>query len=164
MSSDDRRLYNPSRDVAHNFQAVLHLVADRLEDRSWPELAELLDREGVTLDDLGEACGSYCLYVASAAQTPEVSMPDALRASGFFQCKPAAQVAVMAALGTCFSGIQHAGIREATIGGEGPLYTVNDLLGHAERFRAQLGQSRWRRRWERFKSRCLAGVAAVRGK
>jgi hypothetical protein len=47
MSSEDRRLYNPSRDVAHNFQQVMELVAARLEDQSWPELEEILRREKV---------------------------------------------------------------------------------------------------------------------
>ncbi len=162
MSADDRRLYNPSRDVAHNFQEVMNLVAGRLEDHVWPELDAVLQREGITLDDLGEACGAYCTYLASAVHDPNLPMSESLRASGFLKCKPAAQVAVMAMIGTCYAGIQHAGIREASVGGEGPLYTVGDLLVHAERFRAQVGQSRWRRQWERFKARCRAGFDALR--
>jgi len=77
-------------------------------------------------------------------------------------CKPAAQIAVMAMLGTCYAGIQYAGIREASVGGEGPMYTVAELIVHAEKFRAQVGQSRWRRRWERLKARVRAGLEALR--
>ena len=40
MTANDQRLYNPSRDVAHNFQQVMEMVAGRLEDYSWTELAE----------------------------------------------------------------------------------------------------------------------------
>jgi len=162
MTADDRRLYNPARDVAHNFQEVMNLVAGRLEDYAWPELNEVLAREGITIDDLGEACGAYCRYLASAAQEPNVSMAEGLARSGFTQCEPAAQVAVMAMLGTCYSGIQHAGIREASVGGEGPMYTVADLIVHAERFQAHIGQSRWRRRWERLKGKIKAGIKALR--
>lgn len=162
MTADDRRLYNPARDVAHNFQEVMNLVAGRLEDYAWPELNEVLSREGITIDDLGEACGAYCQYLASAAQEPNVSMTESLTRSGFTKCKPAAQVAVMAMLGTCYAGIQHAGIREASVGGEGPMYTVADLIIYAEKFRAQLGQSRWRRRWERLKAKIKAGLEALK--
>lgn len=162
MTADDRRLYNPARDVAHNFQEVMNLVASRLEDFAWPELNAVLEREGITLDDLGEACGTYCRYLASAAQEPNVSMAESLARSGFMGCKPAAQVAVMAMLGTCYAGIQHAGIREASVGGEGPLYTLADLIVHAEKFRAQLGQSWWRRRWERLTTKVKAGLEALR--
>lgn len=162
MSADDRRLYNPARDVAHNFQEVMNLVAGRLEDHAWPELDGLLTRENINLDDLGEACGAYCRYLASAIHEPTLPMGEALIKSGFLACKPAAQVAVMAMIGTCYAGIQHAGIREASVGGEGPLYTVENLLVHAERFRAQLGRSYWQRRWDRLKARFRAGWEALR--
>lgn len=153
MTPGDNRLYNPSRDVAHNFQQVMTLVADRLEDATWPELQEVLAREGATLDDLGEACGAYCTYLAESAQFPDRPMYDSLEQCGFFRTKPAAQVAVLAMIGTCYAGIQHAGIREATLGGEGPLATVEELMVYAQRLRDYTGMSRTRRRWERFKRR-----------
>jgi hypothetical protein len=151
MSSDDKRLYNPSRDVAHNFKEVMDLVAGRLEDQAWPELDSLLKREGVTMDDLGEACGAYCNYLASAANDPELSMHRSLEKHGFFACKPAAQIAVLALIGSCYAGIQFSGIREATINGEGPLQSVGDLIKHAEHFRRYAGMSRLRRKWENIK-------------
>jgi len=162
MSSSDPRLYNPSRDVAHNFQQVMELVAGRLEDRVWPELDSVLDREQITLDDLGAACGAYCCYLASAAQEPELSLFEGLKKSGFLDCKPAAQVAVMAHIGACYAAIQYAGVREATINGEGPLMTVTDLLGYADQFYRYTGMSRRRRRWEQFKVRLRAGLQAIR--
>ncbi len=151
MSPDDKRLYNPSRDVAHNFQAVMTLVSERLEDATWPELDQVLRREGITLDDLGEACGAYCSYVGIGATDPKLSMFESLAKSGFLKCKPAAQVAIMAMLGTCYAGIQHVGMREASIQGEGPLKSVGELLKYAEEFRKYTGMSRWRRWLERVK-------------
>jgi len=162
MTSNDARLYSPARDVAHNFQEVMNLVAARLEDHVWPELDGLLLREGITIDDLGDACGKYCTYLASAVQTPNLSMIKSLNNSEFLECKPAAQVAVMAMIGTCYAGIQHAGIREASVGGDGPMHTVKELLVHAERFRAQVGKSRWRRKLDRLQLQCKAVWEAIR--
>lgn len=162
MSSEDRRLYNPSRDVAHNFQQVMELVAGRLEDQSWPELEGILRREKVNMDDLGEACGAYCQYLASAASEPTLSMFDSLSKSGFFQCKPGAQVAVLAMIGTCYAGMHYAGIREATIANEGPMQTIGDLLKHAELFRKYVGMSRWKRWFVKWKARIHASFSALR--
>lgn len=165
MSEGDRRLYNPSRDVAHNFQEVMELVAGRLEDRKWPELAELLDREAVDMDEVGRACGCYCTYIASAANPDMVgvSMVESLRKSGFFECRPAAQVAVLAMIGTCYAGIQFGGIREATTGGEGPLETIAEVARHAEQLHSYMGMPRWRRKLSDFKRRIVTTYLAFRG-
>jgi len=153
MSADDRRLYNPSRDVAHNFKDVMNLVAARLEDEVWPELTSMLKRESVTMDDLGEACGAYCRYLASAVEDPNLSMQQSLDKAGFLNCKPAAQIAVMALIGSCYAGIQFGGVREATINGEGPLQAVSDLLKHAQHFQEHLGLSGWQRRLKKWKDK-----------
>lgn len=166
MSEGDRRLYNPSRDVAHNFQDVMNLVAGRLEDHKWPELQEVLKREDVTMDQLGEACGAYCQYLAWAADTDKQdwSMTKAIQESGFFDCEDAAQVAVLAMIGTCYAGIQFGGIRECTVDGEGPLQTVGELMKYAEEFRRYQGMGRLRRRWVKFKMKIKAAWAAMRSK
>lgn len=153
MSSTDNRLYNPSRDVAHNFLEVLNLVASRLEDGVWPELKELLVREHISMDDLGEACGCFCVYVASGKEYPNRSMYDSLKESRFFDVKPAAQIAVLASIGVCYAGIMHAGIREATIASEGPLMSVPEFMKYAEQFRKYTGMSRWRRKLLHWKSK-----------
>jgi hypothetical protein len=163
MSPNDRRLYNPARDVAHNFKEVLMLVADRLEDAQWPELQALLDSQGVSLDDLGEACGAYCQFVAFATTDSETSMLESLEHSGFLKAKPAAQVAVMAMLGTCYSGIQYTGIREATVGGEGPALSVKDLLVSAHLLKTYMGLPRWRRKLIRWQHRLMRVIRAFKG-
>jgi len=162
MSADDRRLYNPSRDVAHNFGEVMELVAGRLEDHKWAELDEVLKREGITMDDLGAACGAYCEYLAYGKTEPQLGMLEGMTKSGFFDCEPAAQVAVLAMIGTCYAGIQYAGVRESTIGGEGPLESVDELLCHAERFRRFQGMSWFRRRFEMLKIRIRKALQSLR--
>lgn len=153
MSSSDNRLYNPSRDVAHNFLEVLHLVAARLEDGTWPELDKLLWRENVSIDDLGESCACFCKYIASSKEHPNRSMHDSLMECKFFETKPAAQVAVLASIGVCYAGIMHAGIREATVASEGPLMTVSEFMKYAEEFRKYARMSKWRRKLEHLKTK-----------
>ena len=89
-------------------------------------------------------------------------MYDSLEHCGFFKTKPAAQVAVLAMIGTCYAGIQYAGIREATVGGEGPLATIEELMVHAQRFREYTGMSRRRRLWERFKLKFQTAISAFK--
>lgn len=162
MSENDRRLYSPNRDVAHNFKDVMELVASRLEDGKWPELAELLQREGVTMDDLGEACASYCQYIASANTEPTKSMVDSLKDSGFFKTKPAAQVAVLAMIGVCYAGIQYAGVREATVNGEGPLKSVPELMQYAVELRKYMGMSWFQRARAKINARFSRVFAALK--
>ena len=76
MSQGDSGLYNPNRDIAHCFGDVVKEVAARLEDERWPELVAILSREGVSMDDLGEACQALCLFVASSTEDPEETMQD----------------------------------------------------------------------------------------
>ena len=91
-----------------------------------------------------------------------MSMHAGMELSGFFDCKPAAQVAILAMIGTCYAGIQFGGIREATIGGKGPMETVGDVIKHAEQFQAYVGIPRWRRRLIRTKARIIKAVQILR--
>jgi hypothetical protein len=90
-------------------------------------------------------------------------MTKSVLESGFFECEDAAQVAVLAMIGTCYAGIQFGGIRECTVAGEGPLETISDLRKHAEEFRYYQGMSRLRRKWEKFKLKIRAVFSALRG-
>lgn len=121
-------LYNMHRDVAHNFVYVAKQVAAALEDGTWPELAALLKHHKVSMLQVGEACEAYCIYLSMAVTSPKVSEFDALEQAGFWRCAPMAQVAVMATIGTVFSGMQHVGVREATLGGEGPVMNMGDIV------------------------------------
>ena len=89
-------------------------------------------------------------------------MTKSILESKFFECEDAAQVAVLAMIGTCYAGIQFGGIRECTIDGEGPMETIGDLMKHAEEFRKYQGMGRLRRRWERFRLKLKLVFAAWR--
>lgn len=154
-------LYNPGRDVAHNFVEVVTMAADRLENGTWPELDSMLQEAGVSDEEVGKACGAYCEYVAKAKTEPETPMVKAMEDSGFFQCHPVAQVAVMATIGAIFTGIQHAGVREATLGGVGPAMTTAELLNVGDRAVRVMSRPRW---YRQLCSKCKQVIAWFRRK
>lgn len=65
-------------------------------------------------------------------------------------------------IGSCYAGIQHVGIREATVNKEGPLQTVDSLMQYAEEFRKYAGMSKWRRWFERMKLKLKTMLAILR--
>jgi hypothetical protein len=164
MSENDPRLYNVNRDLAHCFVRVAELVAGRLEDGLWPELNEIVKREGLTQDDLGEACGAFCTFVATSVEDPSADMHTALERSGWFNVKPGAQVAAMACLGTVILGMHFSGVREATLGGEGPAMDLRQLAAFGERSSKLISMSRWQRRVARIKLRASNAWKAILGR
>ena len=161
FSEADPRLYNVNRDVAHNFKQVANMVAGRLEDRLWPALAGVLDREHITDDDLGIACQAFCLFVATSAENPDEDMSQAMWRSGWFDVKPVAQVAVMAILGTVLLGYHFAGVREATLAGQGPAMELKDLAARGEECARLLSLPRWKRSLYLWKTRFGAAWNAL---
>ena len=164
MSEGDPRLYNASRDVAHNFQQVMELVASRIEDGSWPELDKHLKEQGVTMDELGDACGSYVKYVGLSVESKETTMLSALTKSGWFECKPLAQMAVLALIGTVMAGIHFKGCREATIDSTGPAHTVAELVAKGDECIMVMRTPRWKRRLNGFWKNIKVAVQTLRGK
>lgn len=161
MSAGDNRLYNPGRDVAHHFKEVMETVAARLENTAqWFELSAILKQNGTTDEDLGEACAAYCRYLVASANDPKLPMVKAIEQSGFFNTQPAAQVAVMAMIGTVYAGIQHVGVREATLDKVGPLYDAKSLVKEAESLLEYMRYPRWRRKLSRFFNRLKAALAS----
>lgn len=153
LSANDPRLYNVNRDVAHNFKDVIKLVGDRLEDGTWGDLNDLLGDHDVSLDELGEAHGAFCRFLVMSGTNPKAGMEDALREAGWFDLRPEAQIGVMATLGSVTLGIHFAGIREATLGGNGPAMEIQELLEFGEQSSKLIAEGRWRRAVRRFKSR-----------
>jgi hypothetical protein len=131
-TSTDQRAYNPNRDVAHNFKEVAMAVAKKVQNGDLAELHTFISAAGVTEDDLGAACAAFCKFVGSAADPEHRSMQTSLELSGWFDVPPLAQVAIMAALGTAFLGIQFVGVREATLGGQGPAMEMREVLQASE--------------------------------
>ena len=144
--TDATALYNPNRDVAHHFVYVVQAATTRLENDVWPELADILRSANIEDADVAEAVACYCEYVAMGKTDPLRPMHEALEESGFLKCKPQAQIAVMATIGAIYTGIQHAGVREATIGGEGPAMHLGELLREGDRSAKLLSKPRWQRR------------------
>lgn len=155
LSHSDSRFYNANRDLAHCFGGAMKEVADRMEGKRWPSLAVMLDASKVTEDDLGQACEACLLFVASATEFPKERMADALERCGWWKVPPPAQVGIMATLGTVMLGYFFAGARDATIGGEGPAASLQDLRWVGARTAKLLSMPRWRRPiavfWERAK-------------
>ena len=153
FNEHDPRLYNVNRDLAHNYKRILEVVAGRLEDGTWKELDEHLKANDVTMDDLGEACGAFCSYVASAATDKKSDMFEGLTNAGWFECKPLAQAAYLAVVGTVVAGMAHRGIREATLDEDGPALKMGELTEAGERCLAAIRVPKWKRRWLGFVKR-----------
>lgn len=151
MSSADARLYSPNRDIAHNFASVLTEVMERHSKGRWPALQAMLSSQGVTEAEMDQALDSYARFIILGKDKPEASMIDLLTETGYLQCPPAAQIAVMALLGTVYSGIQFVGVREATVAGEGPLLSVSQLVEQSRLFQQAAGL-RTQSRWEQFQA------------
>lgn len=158
----DHRLYNVNRDVAHNFGDVMREVAGRLEDERWPVLVDVCKTHGVTQDDLGRACEAYCLFVAAATEDKREGMTACLTRSGWYAVPEVAQVALMAIMGTVISGYYWVGVREATIGGQGPCASCQDLREAGRRCSQLMLVPWWRRKVLRLRSWLFAVIEAVR--
>jgi len=139
MSPGDPRLYNVNRDIVHNWVSVLNHIAGIVDDKRWKELQQLLDEGNVSDEEVGHALSMFMLYTSSAADKDKVdmTMEAVLKASGFLDCKPLAQVAVMALIGQAYAGIQYVGIREASLGTDKPLLEVKDLIKAANQQRGR---------------------------
>lgn len=165
MSEGDSRLYNPCRDVGHNFQFVIEATADRLGDgaRAWPELALILHERGIADEETGQACQALCRFVLGTLDDHKETMQGSLLRSGWFDCRPEAQVACLATLGTVILGMHWSGVREATLGGSGPVQTYKDLAAAGERCARLLAMRPWQRRWFRLKTWLGRVGRALRG-
>jgi hypothetical protein len=164
LSEHDPRLYNVNRDVAHCFGTVMREVAARLEDDKWQVLVDYLRREKVTMDQLGAACQAAIVFVQSSTDHKKEKMGEALARSGWHAVPEPAQVALCAIMGTVLLGIFWVGVREATLGGVGPVQSLGDLQEAGARAARLVSRRPWARRWDNFRI-WLSGVwRALRGK
>ncbi len=163
MSENDPRLYSVNRDVAHNFKEVMEHVLDRLQQRKWSELEEFLTMAKVPDEEVGKAFDALCLFIGRAQEDMRVSFQDSLERSGWNQCHPGAQVAVMAILGTVILGYHWTGVREATLGGEGPALGLQELARQGGQLARYLAMPRWKRWLFVRVHRVKQGLKALRG-
>lgn len=152
MSPGDKRLYNPSRDVAHNFGEVMKLVAERCSADNWHAIVSLAKDRGVSQEEIGRGCQAMLQFVATQLNGEDrESMSQALSRSGFFDVSETCRVILMAHLGSVMLGMHWAGVREATIGGQGPALTYRNLRWHGKQCAILMAKlSPFRRRWHCF--------------
>jgi hypothetical protein len=163
LDPKDSRLYNINRDIAHNFANVARFVAARLDDQRWPVVHRILADNEVDLDELGKACSSFCLFVRSACDHPDETMQGALDRSGWNDVREEAQMAYMALLGTVIAGYYFAGVRDATMGGQGPCLTMDDLREAGKEARRLIVMPRWKKRLHRYLLKIKKIWHALRG-
>lgn len=152
MNQNDPRLYNPSRDVAHNFDQVIMEVATRIEKGTWDILKELAKEKNITDEELGKACQALCRFVAYDPDKGE-SMAVCLAKCGFLDLSSVARVIVTSYLGTVMLGMHWGGVRETTINGVGPVLTYKQLRWHGMRCAKLMTMPRWKRKLYVFWSR-----------
>lgn len=162
LSKDDSRLYNVNRDIAHCFGDIMREVAARLEDERWKALADLLKEQGVTMEQLGEACKAYLLFVVSSVDDPKERMSSALSRCGWHDLPEITHIALMAIMGTVITGYFWAGAREVTLDGEGPVNQLQDLREAGREAHRVLTMSRFGRWWHRRMARIRRIIRAFR--
>lgn len=154
MSPQDPRLYNPNRDVAHNFDQVIMEVAKRCEQGTWDVLVKLAQEKGLTDEDLGKACQCICRFVAHQPEKGE-SMGMCMSKCGFLECPDTARVIVAAYLGTVTLGMHWAGVREATLAGQGPAFAYKKLRWYGLMCTKLMSLPPWKRKlylfWRRVR-------------
>lgn len=157
FSADDKRLYRPERDVAHNFGSIAMVVAQRLEElENNPNCLTAFKKHfNVTDAQLGQACAAFCKFVPAAADPKTKSMVESLSESGWFEVEEPAQFLYMALLGTVISGVYWAGVREASVAEHSPAENYQELANYGRDLSRRMTIPKWRRGlyvgWQRIK-------------
>ena len=128
----DVKLYNPNRDIAHNFPSIIKIVAARLEHGVWEAVEKIIEHYDVSDEELSLALDSYIRFIASVTENPDETMEQAAKRSGFLDTSEVAQVCLLAYLGTVVGGYFWQGAREVTMGGRGPASSLQELIGAGE--------------------------------
>jgi hypothetical protein len=136
---------NPSRDIAYFWPQILEESKQGLLKDNWePWYKDYLAKNDVDEEEVLEA--HACLTAAlCATDIPDLDHPyKALQATGFFQCKIAAQLVVMAKVGQIGSMAFWAGIRSALPKGDLP-DQMRSLIQDAEATKRSIFSSRRRK-------------------
>lgn len=160
---DTSRLYNPNRDVAHNFSWIMTQVAARLEDGPWTPVSDYLKHSGTTTEQLGRVCQVFIHFVAGATDRPGETMIECLGRVGWFDLPEPAQVALMAYLGTVIAGVYFQGVREVTLGGEGPCQDMAGMVEAGRLCSRLMTLPRWRRPLARLGEKLRKALRALHG-
>jgi hypothetical protein len=145
MTPGDNRLYNPSRDLAHNFGAIVLEAAKSASSGRWPAITKLAKEKEIPDEILGKAFEIVTKFIGRQADDPKESMHSCLARCGWLELPEYARVCVVAYIGLITIGMQHAGVREASIQGNGPAMGYKRLRWHGRKF-ALLMKMGWIRR------------------
>lgn len=159
QTNGDGRLFSPDRDLAYCtphlvFRALRGLDPDNQE--AW--ILGYLAKEYVTNDELVQVAKAVAEYMNKAVFDPAYTEPyAALKASGFFDVRMAAQMAVCAKIGQVFLSAFFVSIRDATNDHEKPPLNMKLFRQEADKLLADLqkhSRPPWYRRfyagWKRF--------------
>lgn len=118
----------PARDLRFCYKAVIQQVMHNFNTNRWPELTAIMGKEGVTFEDLCKAMDAYGSLLSMAAIDPERTYSDALKESGWLDCKPAARFGLCAMFGTAMMGQFYRALEEATPMGERPQPSLDEMF------------------------------------
>lgn len=147
---EQSQFYNPARDWAYNYPALVECVISAFNRNYWPELrAQLLhvwlfengeltheEADAESWNELCKAKDAYCAFLSACAgqQNPHETMEQVLEKSGLLACHPMARATWLAMLGEVMTGQLFVGLRDITELGAGPspgvqkITETNDLL------------------------------------
>ena len=145
FTDSDERFYDVNRDFAHCFDQVAMEVAGRLEDERWEPLVKYLKEQGITQDELGQACQAFCEFVGTATEDRTESMADVLKRVGWFNVPEPAQVAFLAYTGQVLLGMFFKGRRDATLLDDSGMSSIQGLRTYGRYASKLISMPRWRR-------------------
>lgn len=148
-------LYAPARDLTYFFPDLCKRVAKSLHEQQFPDLHRWLDSQGVTSDDLGEACRAFCEYLVTSHEVPAECPNDVLERAGWFKVKPEAQIAYMYYVGTTMAGYFFKGIRDVQELGRDAPASLKQLRTYGKYARMVMSMPPWRR-WLYLRTRSFA--------
>ena len=106
--------YNPGRDLAYCYPKAVEEVAKRFNEHRWPELEALAADAGVTFDQLCDAMDAYIAFLNIAHERPEEKIGECMVRSKWLAQPKAAQIAIVAMLGTVVTGQLFYAIRDTS--------------------------------------------------
>lgn len=107
-----------ARDLRYCYPQVLRVVVQNFNERKWPELMALTEEHGIDFGQLCDAMSSYETFLVDSCKYPEDDMHQCLVRAGWFEHRPAAQIAIMAMLGITMTGQLFYSVRETTEAGK----------------------------------------------
>lgn len=133
----DGRWHSPDRDLAYAWPCLTQAALDQLAPANWkPWFEEYFKFAGVTEADIGAAAAAYAKFFGNVC-APGVDTPrQALERAGWFDLKPAAQVALFMKLGQVATMAFFTAIRDVTPLNEAPPVDLAALAAAAHRAHA----------------------------